>query len=324
MSPSFLQGLYGFISLLMMVINATVTYNEITVDLKGDISYYLNKIGGDFTVGNMVRYGFHSCVTGCNGCFNVNNPSSAGLEPSFNSLISLYTDSSLPSNITWSNKIDNFADFWTISTTVANMIAIPSGSPVPNFKFYVGRKACPTSPNQTESELNATFPDPEQGLNAQVEFFGSVFNLTKEEYIAIIGGHTLGRAHSTASGYDTLPWTATETTLDNSFYYDIINKIWYEQQAQENKMYEWEGKDDFFMFNCDIAIYKNLNSSIDPTNGKVSCDYGSCPIRTDTQNQIMNYAYNQTAWLDDYSVAWNKMMITKNNINSLTPVLPSN
>ena len=309
------------LSLCIITINATVTYDEITVDLKGDIQYYLQKIGGDFTVGNLVRYGFHSCVTGCDGCFNVNNPSSAGLQPSFNALISLYTDPSLPSNITWSNKIANLADFWAISSTLANIIALPVGIKSPDFEFWVGRKSCPTSPNQT---LNATFPNPEQGLEAQVDYFGTVFNLTKEEFIAIIGGHTLGFAHSTASGFDTLTWTATPTVLDNEFYYDIVNKIWYNQQAQVNKLYEWEGKDGFFMFNCDISIYKDLNSSINPTNGAVSCGYNSCAIRNDTTDQIMKYANNQTAWSNDYCAIWNKMMITKNDIDSLTRILPSN
>ena len=144
------------------ILNGQVTYKEITVDLRGDIEYYLTKYpyNGDFTVGNMVRYGFHSCVTGCDGCFNVNNPSSAGLLPSFTNLNKLFTDSNLPSNITWSTKIANLADFWAISSTVANFIALPQGSDAPDFKFWTGRKACDTSPNQT---IVADFPDPEKG-----------------------------------------------------------------------------------------------------------------------------------------------------------------
>ena len=81
--------------------DATVTYQEITVDLKTDIEYYFTQLGGNFTPGNLVRYGFHSCVTGCDGCLNLQNPSSAGLEPSWNALLKLYTDTALPSNITW-------------------------------------------------------------------------------------------------------------------------------------------------------------------------------------------------------------------------------
>ena len=92
--------------------------------------------------------------------------------------------------------------------------------------------------------------------------------------------------------------------------------------ASTNKLYEWEGKDGFFMFNCDIGIYKDLNSSIDPTDGSVSCEYSACPTRNETIQQITNYAYNQTMWLSDYSVAWNKMMLAKCDENTLKPILP--
>ena len=66
-------------------------------------------IGGDFTPGNLVRFGFHSCVTGCDGCLNLQNPASAGLEPSWNALLSLYTDTTLPSNITWYVHANGFS-----------------------------------------------------------------------------------------------------------------------------------------------------------------------------------------------------------------------
>ena len=102
---------------------------------------------------------------------------------------------------------------------------------------------------------HATFPDPILGLSAQTEFFETVFNLSQSQYIALIGGHTLGFAHSTASGFDTLSWTATPTILDNEFYYDLMNKAWYDQKAQTNGLYEWIGKDNFFMFNSDMCIY---------------------------------------------------------------------
>eukprot|EP01084_Bolivina_argentea_P150123 262166_1 len=105
------KELLSFLS-VCSVLQATVTYKEITVDLKGDIEYYLKEIGGDFTPGNLVRFGFHSCVTGCDGCINLNNPPSAGLGPSFDAVNKLYIDTTLPSNITWSTKIDNLSDFW--------------------------------------------------------------------------------------------------------------------------------------------------------------------------------------------------------------------
>eukprot|EP01084_Bolivina_argentea_P013545 25431_1 len=304
---------------LLKVFYADITYHEITVDLRKDIEYYLQTIGGDFTVGNLVRYGFHTCVTGCDGCLNLNNPNNAGLDPSFDALLRLYSDPHPPSNITWSTKINNLSDFWAICSTLGNFIAIDANSYVPRFKFWIGRKACPTSPNQT---LIAEFPSPLYDLAAQSEIFEKIFNLSQSQYIALIGGHTLGFAHSTASGFDTLSWTATPTTLDNLFYHDIINKEWYDTQAATNELYEWEGKDGFFMFNSDMCIYKDL-STLNTVNGQSTCDYNTCPTRPETEKQIEHYANNQTAWLNDYAVAWNIMMLAQCDVNQLTPILPS-
>eukprot|EP01084_Bolivina_argentea_P046852 86310_1 len=310
-----------FFILHFSLFNATITYDEITKDLKNDIIYYLENIGGDFTVGNLVRYGFHTCVTGCNGCINLHNPNNAGLQPAYNATIGLYSDKSLPSGIIWSTKVENLADFWTLCTTVGNFIAIPDGQFVPDFRFWTGRKACSTSPNQT---LMAPFPDPIKGLSAQSEFFGEVFNLTQPQYIALIGGHTLGKAHSTASGFDTLPWTVSPTILDNTFYTELIGFPWIQQAAVENGLYEWEhvGSDNgYFMFNSDVCIYKNL-LEMNATNGKATCDYNDCPIREETQKQIESYANNQTLWLIEYAQAWNIMMLAQCDVNILTPILP--
>eukprot|EP00483_Globobulimina_turgida_P009870 UN09889 len=219
-----------------------LTYQEITVDLKGDLEYYLKEIGDPFTVGNLVRWGFHTCVTGCDGCINLKNPANAGLAPSYNATIELYNDPSPPSKIVWKNRIGNYADFWAICATVGNFIAIPSGSYVPEFKFWTGRKACATSPDQT---LVAAFPDATKGLSAQSQMFGEIFNLSQPQYIALIGGHTLGFAHSTASGFDTLPWTSSPTTLNNEFYTLIKGIVWKQVAAQVNGLYEWGSVWDF-------------------------------------------------------------------------------
>eukprot|EP01084_Bolivina_argentea_P283588 485736_1 len=294
-----------------------LTYKEITVDLKGDLEYYLNSIGDPFTVGNLVRWGFHTCVTGCDGCINLENPANAGLTPTYNATIGLYNDPSPPSGIQWKKKINNYADFWSITATVGNMIAIPNGSYVPQFQFWTGRKACSTSPNQT---LLAPFPDATKGLSAQSEMFGEIFNLTQPQYIALIGGHTLGFAHSTASGFDTLPWTSTPTILNNEFYMLIKNIVWKQLAAQENGLYEWEASG-FFMFNSDVCIYKNL-LQMNSTDGQSTCDYSSCPVRDETLDQINAYINNQTMWLDDYAVAWNIMEVAGVDVSTLTQILP--
>ncbi len=188
-------------------------------------------------------------------------------------------------------------------------------------KFWIGRNACATSPNQT---IMAQFPDPILGLSAQTTFFKAVFNLSQSQYIALIGGHTLGFAHSYASGFDTLQWTVSPTVLDNTFYTELVGFEWVQQSAIENGLYEWEmhGSDDgYFMFNSDVDIYRNI-SDYNRTNGEVSCAYDTCPIRQETQTQIDLYVSNQTQWLNDYSVAWNTMMLAQCNVQNLTQILP--
>ena len=172
-------------------------------------------------IGSIVRLVFHDC-TGknirqnprngrdrrngrlirdnvCNGCFDFDDPQSAGLEENaFNKLEDIYQG--VTSDNDWYLKMSR-ADFWIAAATVGleyaaeNQFRIPSAigcfnvpSSLPDIPYYFGRKDCPRSPEATEKDV-FEFPDTFAAWSETRDWF--VDNLwdgiTTQEIVALMG-----------------------------------------------------------------------------------------------------------------------------------------
>merc|ERR1712225_37625 len=52
-----------------------------------------------------------------------------------------------------------------------------------------------------------------------------ISGLTLCEFVALMGGHSIGKMHASRSGYSGA-WTANPEVLDNSYYKNLLNEEW--------------------------------------------------------------------------------------------------
>merc|ERR1712048_750643 len=98
------------------------------------------------------------------------------------------------------------ADFWANMAIEATKYAKPGGpdyNPGRDALTYTwGRSDCATSPVNEEGTVDI-FPDAKRGIDEVRTHFGagSIFNLSDNEIVALIGGaHSLGKVTTTNSG----------------------------------------------------------------------------------------------------------------------------
>ena len=243
-----------------------------------------------------VRFGFHTCFErGCNGCIDFDNEANAGLEKIYQLLNDIYDNKMtlypkenyvIPKNDFKMSR----ADFWALSAWHAATTAFPDNAEClsiakqEKFKFKYGRKDCSTSPKADYPKIN--FPNEKLGVEEILRSFGpnSIFNLTEDECVALIsGGHSLGRAHLDASGYEG-PWNRSPETLDNNFIESLVKDIWKQRKNphSEKNLYQYYVEyrdyksDPTVGLNTDISLLKNITlvdsnlTTIGTNNGQIT------------------------------------------------------
>jgi len=121
-------------------------------------------------------------------------------------------------------------------------------------------------------EDNPPLPNPQDGCKAnEVTFLAdNALNLTWRQTAALMGVHTLGKAHASNSGYSGW-WTDEQSVahFDNSYYLDVINKGWSPSVVPSSVKSQWARgdahKDDpelahpQMMLNTDMCLaYKDV------------------------------------------------------------------
>ena len=241
-------------------------------------------------IGGLVRLGFHDCVgkEGCNGCIDVDLKSNAGLKQHVEGLNKVYNK--LPVK----NKMTR-ADFYILASLTALEIAHGGNIEKPiDFVitkrflplFVIGRTDCAV--NKGEQSL---FPKAISGIDKTIAFFKDNFDLSPKETTALLGAHTLGRAHRDASGFNG-PWVppATETSTSDPFtfgpegllnneYYIQLTKGWHQvdknrpsnrkRPAKEQKIQWQRCNQKNMMLNVDAALVWKFTSIGDL--GKATC-----------------------------------------------------
>jgi ankyrin repeat protein len=136
------------------------------------------------------------------------------------------------------------ADLWTAAG--ANAVSFLGGPEIP-FKF--GR----TDTNDpTKCPRNGLLPDASQGAeHLRDVFYRMGFN--DQEIVALSGGHTLGRAHYTRSGYDG-PWTHTPLKFNNEYFKNLMNLDWVPRQWKGKFQFEDTASGRLLMLPTDLAL----------------------------------------------------------------------
>ncbi|CAH1800990.1 unnamed protein product [Owenia fusiformis] len=307
-----LAGLF-FLGLVFHTSYCQLTITDVNV-IKGAIRQAIDARAPDGfrpLLAGAVRLAFHDCVGGCDGCINHNNADNAGLKVYSDQLDAIYTN--------YSNKLSR-ADFYALAgiTAVergAELAGCPPGERQcsPQITFRYGRVDCPTSPN---TNIVQAFPDAHRGVGDQVSFFSREFEFTERETIAIVGAHTLGRAHTGASGFDGR-WVSNPDALDHTFYRFMMegDRLWAQVDntpGGTSRRYQWEanaGLDDVMMLNADIGMFLDIQPDAE---GVASCGYFDCPLSS-TEGIVAEYAQSNPVWIADFGAAFNKMIENKQN-----------
>jgi catalase (peroxidase I) len=136
----------------------------------------------------------------------------------------------------------------------------------------------------------------------------SVMGLTPREFVALMGGHSLGQMHPDRSGF-TGAWTAEPNKLDNSYFHNLLNLDWdrYDANADSQKKKSTDGDDEL---DSDTTQYRACVTGDDD---KETCYYA---LRTDLllkydehfSSIVAEYASDSDLWLADFVEAWEKLV----------------
>ncbi|CAE7613532.1 ccp1, partial [Symbiodinium microadriaticum] len=136
------------------------------------------------------------------------------------------------------------ADLWTAAGAAA--VSFLGGPEIP---FKYGRV---DTDDPSKCPRNGLLPDASQGAEHLREvFYRMGFN--DQEIVALSGGHTLGRAHYTRSGYDG-PWTHTPLKFNNEYFRNLMNLDWVPRKWQGKLQYEDTESGRLLMLPTDLAL----------------------------------------------------------------------
>jgi hypothetical protein len=144
------------------------------------------------------------------------------------------------------------------------------------------------------------------------------------------------------SGFDGLNgWVTTRNRLDNTFYSTLlgndgmVNSI-FTQENQDNSAIPrfadqvlWRGgnNDGTIMLNADMALAVDFDGFLDGTTGSVTCSLTGegtatvCPVSS-LLSVAVEYANNNTLWVNDFHDAFIKMTNTGCGVGSTCNAVP--
>lgn len=274
-----------------------------------------------------VRLIFHDCVGGCDGCINLKLKESkhgdtvnAGLDDAKKALDGAYS------------KLKGMgiskADFYAKCAQVAAETgrrrsavrnrrqrgSTSKASDMP-IKMRYGRKDCNGKPR----EKSASFPDPRMGITGTLKWCKDVFNFTRRECVAIMGAHSIGRAHPEASGYRFVWIPGGQYHLDNRYYSEMISRDWEQSNVARGRRntgstarYQYSA-DSGLMLNTDICLLKNIKPN---KYGEVTQKLSALGNST-TANVVYEFAADNNKWLNAFGKAFTKLMGTGNQLKDV-------
>ena len=268
----------------------------------------------------IVRLSFHDCVGGCDGFIDTEQHGNEGLAATVTAVDDLYASHGVEMG-----KADFYALVGTLATLKAadNQCAVTA--PMPTIPLFFGRASATTT-------NDVALPNPHNGIEEVTGVLATMFGFSVREAIAIMGAHTLGRAHAAASGF-TGPWTTRPHTLDNDYYREL-NPRWKAATTgvagKDSFRSFWRrengGPDNGLMLNVDIALQRLISPLASgavtecPGNPVTNCalcpdNHRQCPFQDavaangDTVAEIADeFASDNAAFMLAFGSAYAKMV----------------
>ena len=344
-----------FVTLMFTYHAAAITPTPNTVTLAKNLILaeinsvtIVNSAGTEFPlVGGFVRVSFHDCIGngGCDGCIDHSIEDNAGLKRYTDILDRVYQASFI-------GKISR-ADFYALAAITALEKATEATSDkfLGGNRMKFGREDCCTSP---EEDSRNNFPRSIGNLKETLAYFAKEFNFTPEQVVALLGAHTLGRAHIEESGNEGRWVRSTNdavgvnpaSVLDNKYYEEVLRGLfWHQVDVVFNGATQPQFQDPFtpandlesrqnphqlpMIFNSDICFV--INFTIIDSIGHINCQpchpsligrgsQNCCQISS-TKSLVDLYASNNTKWLNDFTDIFMEMI--SRNPKTLEPISSS-
>jgi len=228
------------------------------------------------------------------------------------------------------NRADCWAAIGNVAIEYSHSLAVNT-DPLPKLPYFFGREQCQLSPNAiTGDDPGTEFPLAHLGWDPLMEFFATFFEFTVEEVTAIMGAHTVGAAHKSASGFEG-KWTKDSFAFNNDFYVVMLDKTnqWDQTPPGRSGFPQWtnkgraEGEQELLMLNSDMSLIADFEAvgsdgqpHINEDTGIVTCRWEEFEIRSeetcgreDSFSKSLDYALDNALWLRDFAAVWTKLVI---------------
>jgi cytochrome c peroxidase len=87
------------------------------------------------------------------------------------------------------------------------------------------------------------------------DVFRDRMGFTDQEIVALLGAHSVGRCHTTSSGFDG-PWTRSPTTFSNQYFKELLETKWTEKKWKGPRQFE-DPTGELMMLPSDIALIED-------------------------------------------------------------------
>ena len=269
-------------------------------------------------ISKAVRQIFHDCVSGCNGCIDLNFPNNTGLGQIYgksNIIYRKFVLNRFPPHKTFYGVPMSYADLLALIGCRAVHKACPECNKI-DFKF------CRIDAATTENK--EIFPTATKSWKDQEIFFKENFKTfdIPQDIVAIFGAHNLGNACPDNSGFNSWWVSQGNAILDNQFYKNLISKEYdlnYKNSLNDRGKCQWYSKvgsdisKHSMMLNSDMSLLLDFQSD-DITGCNPTCSYNSttsstkCPRNMLSSDLVEVYANDVIRFRKDFITAFNKMI----------------
>lgn len=144
----------------------------------------------------------------------------------------------------------SYSDLWTLGGVCA--VQQMGGPTIP---WRPGRKDA----DETSCTPDGRLPDASKDQKHLRDIFYRM-GFNDQEIVALSGAHTLGRCHTTRSGYDG-PWQFAPTTFSNEYFRLLTEDKWHWRKWNGPKQYENDSTKTLMMLPTDMALLKDKEFS---------------------------------------------------------------